>query len=181
MFPPFSYFAQNCFTSFSSGCQFRAFSYLLVDLFCLDFGNVLFCMYHFIQTQYLFNLPSFVSTFWFISLSWFVCFNCCVTFLFSSQHIPVFFFFLIIFVSSRRLLIWVSIQISHTYFYFLFVFCWGKPIFSLIIWLLYRLARLILWCYSSRYILICQFFQFLPDLFFSLCPWEILMWFAFQT
>ena len=44
------------------------------------FWNVLFCLYCLILSSYLFILPSFASTFWFISLRCIVPFDCCVVF-----------------------------------------------------------------------------------------------------
>ena len=44
------------------------------------FWNVIFCLYSFILSQYLFSLPYFVSIFWFISSSCISCFSSWVTF-----------------------------------------------------------------------------------------------------
>ena len=52
------------------------------------FWNVLFCLYSLILSWYPFSPPPFVSTFWFISWSCIICFNC-VAFFFLSQHILV--------------------------------------------------------------------------------------------
>ena len=47
--------------------------------------TILFCLYCFLQSRYLFSLPSFASTFWFISSSCIVCFTC-VAFTFLCQR-----------------------------------------------------------------------------------------------
>ena len=64
--------------------------YLLVDFFPFIW-NVLFNLYCFILSRYLFNIPSLASTFWFISLSCIFCFDYCVAFLFSCQSVKAFF------------------------------------------------------------------------------------------
>ena len=99
-----------------------AFSYYLLVEFHSSFWNVLFYLYFFILSQYLFRLPPLTSYFWFISSSWIVCFNHCIDFLFLSQNIPAFFLHLRIFVCCHRFLIIVSSLISHPYSKFLSVF-----------------------------------------------------------
>ena len=68
--------AQNRSVSFASGCW-----YVFVSLspscwsnFLSLFWKVLFCLYCFTLSRYLFNLPSLASTFWFISSSFTVIF-----------------------------------------------------------------------------------------------------------
>ena len=88
-------FLQNCFVSLSSSWWYafvQSAPYFLVELFSL-FWNILFYLYCLILSRYLFSLPSFVSTFWFISSSCIVCFTCWIAFFFSSQHVPAFFSF----------------------------------------------------------------------------------------
>ena len=70
----------------------------VVDKICFRcFGNFLLCLYCFTLCRYLFNLPSFAITFWFISSSWIVIFPS-LPFPFTFQHIPsVFPFFVLSF------------------------------------------------------------------------------------
>ena len=75
------------------------------------------------------NLPSFASTFWFISSSCIVFFPC-VAYSFLSEHVPAFFLCFIIFARFRGFLIRVSSRIFHPGFDFLFVVFKEIPIFS---------------------------------------------------
>ena len=101
MFSSLPYFAPKlfCFFIIRLLVCLRAISLcLLVELFSL-FWNVLFCLYCFILSQYLFSLPSFASSFWFISSSCFICFTC-VAFFYSCPNIfqcfPLVFSFLLV-------------------------------------------------------------------------------------
>ena len=118
MFPDF---APNCFVSLSSGCWYVFVHYLRTSWlnFLSICWNVLFCLYGLILSWYIFSLPSFISTFWFISLRYIVCFTCGVAFFFLSQHIPWFYLGLTI-LACRRFLIYVSGQIFYPGF---FCFC----------------------------------------------------------
>ena len=63
---------QNCFVSLASGCRYVFFTislYLVVEFFSF-FWNVMFYLDCFTLSRYLFNLPSFTSTFWIISSSY---------------------------------------------------------------------------------------------------------------
>ena len=92
------------------------------------FWNVLFCLYYFTLCRYLFNLPSFPRTFWFISSSCTVIFSL-VVFSFLFPHIlgPFCLTFWPIFVNF---FICVSSRISHPGFDCFFVLFEGIPIFS---------------------------------------------------
>ena len=131
--------------------------HLLAGSFLSLFWKHLFCLYCLILSRYLFRLPSFASTFWFIFSSYIICANC-VVLLFFSQHILAFFFYLSIF-ACRRFLICVSSRISHPIFEFLFVFYKGTPIFPLT-----NFAPSYIRLFNSviLYLLICLFFQFVP-------------------
>ena len=130
MFSTFPYFAPELF------CFLIIQLYIFVlspptcwyNFFSL-FWDIPFCLYCFILSRCLFSLPSFARTFWFISSSCIVYFNC-VAFLFSPQHIPPFFLSLIIFVRGRKFLISISSLIFHPGFQFLFVFFSRTPILS---------------------------------------------------
>ena len=100
-----------------------------VFFFFFFFWNVLFCLYSFTLYIYLFNLPSFPSTFWFISSSFSFVFPC-VAFYFLSQHVPAFFLCFIILVCFRKFFICVSIRISHPCFGLFFVLFEGISIFK---------------------------------------------------
>ena len=103
--------------------------HLLVE-FSFVFWNILFCLYYFSLCRYLFNLPSFANTFWFISSSWVFIFSC-VAFSFLSLHVPASVLCFIILASFRRFfLIFVFSQISHPGFDFFFVIFEGIPMFS---------------------------------------------------
>ena len=93
--------------------------YPVVGIFSSLFWNVLFCLCCFILSRYLLNFPFLASTFWFISSSCIVCFDCVLS-VFSSLHVPEFFFCLILFACCRRFLICISSLISHPAFEFLF-------------------------------------------------------------
>ena len=157
---------ENCFVSLSSGCGcalvhsplfagrliFRCFGisyFICIVLFCLG----TFC------------LPSFACTFWFISSSCMVCFNCCIAFLFSFQPIPASFLCFIIFACCRRFVMCVSSRIFHPGFEFLFVFFLGEHrFFRRLLSLLHRLVCLIPWCCSLRYGLIIRLVFFVSAL-----------------
>ena len=68
----------------------HAISPCLQEIFFSLFWNVLFCLYSFILSRYLFSHPFFASIFWFISSSFIVCFTR-VAFFFFSKHVPSFF------------------------------------------------------------------------------------------
>ena len=55
---------------------------LLAGRFFPVFWNVLFCLYCYIWSRYLFSLPSFNSNFWLISPCCIVCFTCVAFFFF---------------------------------------------------------------------------------------------------
>ena len=84
--------------------------------------------------RYLFNLLSFTSTFWFISLSCIVIFSffllSCIAFSFLFRHIPVSFHCFIILACFRRFFICISSWISPPGFDFSFVLFEGMPIFT---------------------------------------------------
>ena len=86
-------------------------------------------VYCFTFCRYLFNLPSFTSTFWFISSSCIVSFSR-VVFSFLFLIVPASFFCLIIFACFRRFFIWVSSRNSHSGFDFSFVLFEGISIVS---------------------------------------------------
>ena len=65
---------QNCSVSIASSYWYVFVSSPTWQNFLSLFWNVLFCLYCFTLCQYLFNLPSFASTFWFISSSCIVIF-----------------------------------------------------------------------------------------------------------
>ena len=74
------YFAPKlfCFHCIRLLVCLRAISPNLLVEFLLLFWNVMFCLYCFTHSRYLFNVPSFTSNFWLISSSWIVCFVCWV-------------------------------------------------------------------------------------------------------
>ena len=109
--------------------DFRIISPNFLVEFAFVFVNVLFCLYCLTIYRYLFNLPSFYSTFWFISLYRRVFFFLCGFSLFS-LHVPVFYLCSIIFACFNRFLIWVSSQTSHQVLIFFFVLFIGIQIFS---------------------------------------------------
>ena len=101
-------------------------------------------------------------------------FNCCIAFLFSSQHIPAFFLCLITFAFGHRFLVCISSLISHPGFKFMILFFWPTPILAQTNFALHRLFRLIPWFRSLRYVFIIRlFFRFLSwflldgNIFFS--------------
>ena len=124
-------FVQNHWVSFAFGCWYILCSsppnywYNFLSLF----WNVLFYLYCFTLCRYLFNLPSFASSFWFIFSSFIVSFSC-VVFSFLFLIIPASFFCFIIFACFRRFFIWVSSRNSHPDFDFSFVLFEGILIFS---------------------------------------------------
>ena len=67
---------KNCFASFASGYWhvFVPFPFTCWKNFLSLFWNVLFCLYCFSLSRYFSDLPSFASTFWFISSSCIVIF-----------------------------------------------------------------------------------------------------------
>ena len=100
-------------------------SHLLVEFFSL-FWNVLFCLYCFTLCRYLFNISSFVTTFWFISAS------CTVIFL----VLPYPFFYMIrrfslcfiVLACFRWLFICVPVEFPNLVLFFLCDF-WGDSNF----------------------------------------------------
>ena len=120
-----AFFASGCgyvFVNSSPTCRWNFLSFF--------FLNVLFCLYCLIMSQYYFSLPSFATTFRFITSSRIVCFTCCVAILLSSQQITAFFLFLYFFACCRWFHISVFSLIFHVDFDFLFVFFRGTPILS---------------------------------------------------
>ena len=105
-------------------------SYSQVELFS-SFRNVLLCLHCFILSRYIFSLPSFVNTFWFISSSCLVCLTCYDAFFFSFQYIPAFFISFVIFACCRKFLFCIFSRISQPGFEFLFVLFKETPILSL--------------------------------------------------
>ena len=102
---------QNCSASLASSCWYAFVSSpssCWLNFLSL-FRNVLFCLYCFTLSWYLFNLPSFASSFWFISSSCIVIFSC-VAFSFLYQYIPAFFLCLIIFACFCRFLSAFSVE-----------------------------------------------------------------------
>ena len=86
-------FVQNRSVSFASSCW-----YVFVLLppncwynFLSLFWKVLFYLYYFTPCRYLFNLPSFASTLWFISSSCTVIFSCVACSFFLLISTPLFF------------------------------------------------------------------------------------------
>ena len=71
------------------GMSLHLFPYLQVK-FSFVILEFLFCLYCLILYWDILNLPSFASTFWFISSRCIIC-SSCVALLFSSQHILAFF------------------------------------------------------------------------------------------
>ena len=117
--------------------------------------KVLFFRHSFILPRYLFSLPSFASTFWFISLS-------CLFYL-----LGYFFLFVLtcssvipLSLSSWRFLIYVFSLLLDSGFEFLFVFCWEQRFYHSLILLLCRLVHLTPWWSSLGYVLIiCLIFS----------------------
>ena len=140
MFPSLPYLAQRLFCFFVIRllvCIRAFYSYLLVEFFslfvCLFFWvgcKLLFCLYCFILSRYLFSPPSLVSIFWFIFTSCIDCFTCWMAFFFLSQHVPAHFLCLFFFACCRIFLICVSSRTSHPDFEFLFMFFRRTPILS---------------------------------------------------
>ena len=120
---------------------------------CLSsFRKILFCLHCFTLCRYLFNLPSFASTFWFISSSCIVICSC-VAWSFLFLHIPASF----LFVSS----FWpVFVNVLFTFLVenliqvliFLSCFLRGSQFSRKLIWLLHRLVHLIEIYYLLIYI-----------------------------
>ena len=168
MFYSFPYFAPKLFVSLSSGC------WCILLLFA---GRIFFCC--FAMSSFVCIVLSYLDIFLVFLLSpvpsglfsqvvlgFFICW---VNIFFSSQYIPAFLFCLIIFAYCRRSLIYVSSQISHPGFEFLFMFLGEHRFYHKLISLRKKQVRLIPWCFSLRCGLIIRlFFQFLPWLFSSL-------------
>ena len=114
MLSSFTYLSQNLFCFLFIWLLFvfaHSSPYLLVEFFVVFECSVY--PYFFILSRYIFSLPSFVSTFWFIFSSCIVCFNCCAAFF---LFLPAFLLCLIMFACCRRLLICISSRISHSGF-----------------------------------------------------------------
>ena len=129
----YPYFASKlyCFLVIRLLVRFPVVSlYLLVDFLFDVLGMSYFVYIIWFCPRYLFHLPSFSRTFWFIFSSCTFSFNYCVVFLFAPQHVPAFFPFFIIF-----LLVFVdflyafSNRIFHPGFEFPFVFFKGNTDF----------------------------------------------------
>ena len=100
-------FVQNRSVYFASGCW-----YVFVSLppncwsnFLSLFWKVLFCLYCFTLCRYVFNLPSFASTFCFISSSCTVIFSCVASSFFFPAYFSASLFLKIILASFRSLLL----------------------------------------------------------------------------
>ena len=107
MLSSFSYFTSKlfCFLVIRLLWCIRAFSPLVAGrIFFPLFWDVPFCLYYLILFWYLFSLPSFASTFRFISSSCIVCSICCVAFFFSCCQVPLFYLILISFACYSSLL-----------------------------------------------------------------------------
>ena len=105
--------------------MFRVISpYMLVNYFFLVLECHVF-LYCFTLSRKLFNFPSLVRTFWFISSS---CLSFFLVLFFSAlpQHVPAFFQCFIIFAFCRSFLIGISSWISYPGFEFMLVFLWGN-------------------------------------------------------
>ena len=126
--------------------MFSCYLPLLADRISSLFWNVLFCLHCFTLYRYLFNLPSFASIFWFISLSFIVIFLM-LLFPFCLKRFLRFFVCFIIFACCQRFLICLSSRISHPGFEFMFVLFLGEPrfFFHRLISLRHRLVCLIPW------------------------------------
>ena len=120
---------------------------LLSGITFLLIWSVLFCLYCFILSLYL----SFPSTFWFTSSSCIICFTSCVVFFFSSQNVPMFYFYLILFACCPRFLTCISSQISHPGFESLCSLVEARFYLRLIS-LQRRLVSLISSCFSLSYV-----------------------------
>ena len=109
---------------------FRVISQLLVEFFFVVLEcPVFFFLYCFTLCRYLFNLPSFASTFWLISSSSIVIFSC-VAFSFLFLHIPSSYLCFIILACFRRFF-YLRFQSNFpSGFDFFFVLFEGIPIFS---------------------------------------------------
>ena len=160
MFYLFLYFAPKLFCSLSSGCWY-IFVHSSLRFFFSLFWNILFGMYYFILSRYLFCLPSFASNFWFISSSCFTCVAFSFCFFPMLQRSPSVLSFSIFVVDLFAFPIEFLIQILS------FCSCsLGEHQLSL--WLLSLLHRLvILWCRSWYVLMIRLFFRFLT-VFYSL-------------
>ena len=116
-------------------------------------SNVLFCLYCFTLCQYLFNLPSFASIFWFISSSCIVIF--CVAFSFLFLHIPTSFLCVIVLACFRRFFLSAfPVEFPILVLIFRSYFLRGSQFSHKLILLLHRLVHLI-WLYYS--LIICQY------------------------
>ena len=101
---------------------------LIADRICFVVLNMLFRLYRFTLYRYPFSLPSFASTFWFISSSFIVLFTC-VNFSFLFQHVPAFFFSVLSFLFA--VIDFLSVfQVELSIRKFPFFFFGGSTIFS---------------------------------------------------
>ena len=164
MFPSFPYFACHPVVSMPSCILHRNFW----KNFFSFFWNVLFWLC-FILSRYLFSLPFFDSTFWFISSTFIFCLNRCVAFLVSSKPISAFALCLIIFIVVIDFLPLFPVEFPIQVLNFCPCSLREHRIFHRLISLPHCLVNLIPWCCSLRYVLIiCLFFQSLLWLFSSL-------------
>ena len=123
-------FFKNCFVSFASSCWyvFVSSSTSCWKNFLSLFWNIRFCLYNLTLCRYLFNLPSFASTFWFTSSSYTVIFSRFALF-FLFQYIPASFFCFIILASFRRFFyLRFHSNFPSRFWFFLRAF-WGDPNF----------------------------------------------------
>ena len=114
------------------------------------FWNVLFCLYCFTFCLYLFNLPSFLSTFWFISSSCIVIFSCPNMF----QH------FLCLLFLTVFVVILFTFPVKFPIQSLIFCLCSlrGHQFSHKQILLLHQLLHLIQLCFLLVYMLILVFF-----------------------
>ena len=134
MHSDFSVYFLDCYILFQNRSVSLASSYWYVIVsspptcwqnFLSLFWNVLFCLYCFTLCWYLFNLPSFANTFWFISSNCIVIFSS-VAFSFLSLHVPAPFLCFIILVCLRRFFLNLRFQLNFpSWFWFFLRAFWG--------------------------------------------------------
>ena len=124
-----SYFVPKlfCFRRIRLWECLRTFSPTCRESFLLLFWNALFCLDCLILYQYVFSVPSFAGTFWFICSRCIVPFNC----------VALRFSYLSIFACCQSFPICLSGQISHSGFQFLLEFFRGPQLSLLLLLLLF--------------------------------------------